>query len=68
MESFADRYLKGRIRYDMDVLRISRHVPTKDDPKGSTKGWTIEVMDKKTGSQFQLDYDKLVVCSGVSVF
>jgi dimethylaniline monooxygenase (N-oxide forming) len=63
MENFADRFLKGRIRYNMDVLRISRHAPSKDNK--TAKGWTIEVMDRKTESQFQLDYDKVVLCAGV---
>ncbi|EKM52447.1 uncharacterized protein PHACADRAFT_211704 [Phanerochaete carnosa HHB-10118-sp] len=63
MESFAERFLKGRIRYNMDVLRISRHAPSKDGAS-TTKGWTIDVMDRKTESQFQLDYDKVVLCSG----
>ena len=66
MENFANRYLKGRIRYNTDVLRISRHVPSKTDPKNSVKGWTIEVQDRKTESHFTLDYDKVVLCSGVS--
>lgn len=65
MESFAERFLKGRVRYNMDVLRISRHVPGKNDPAGSVKGWTVEVQDRKNESHFQLDYDKVVLCSGV---
>lgn len=67
MESFAERFLRGRIRYNMDVLRISRHAPTKNatGKVKAAKGWTIEVMDRKTQSQFQLDYDKVVLCSGV---
>lgn len=55
MESFAERFLKGRIRYNMEVLNIARHKP---------KGYTISVLDNKTASQFQLDYDKVVLCSG----
>ena len=66
MESFTERFLKGRVRYNMDVLRVSRHVPGKNEPAG-TKGWTIEVQDRKTESHFQLDYDKVVLCSGVSI-
>ena len=67
METFADRFLRGRIRYNMDVLRISRHSPVKDEAGKAVKmpGWTIDVVDRKTGSQFTLDYDKVVLCSGV---
>ena len=66
MEAFADRYLKGRIRYNMDILRVSRHIPGKDGYQGSSKGWTVEVQDRKSESHFTLDYDKVVLCSGVS--
>lgn len=60
MENFAQRFLKGRIRYNMEVLRVNRHASGK-----KSDGWTLEVLDKETESTFQLDYDRVVLCTGV---
>lgn len=52
MECFADRFLKGRIRFRVEVKHISRN----DDGK-----WCVEVDDGETHL-----FDKLVLCTGVS--
>lgn len=59
MENFADRFLKGRIRFQTEVLQISRD--------GGTQLWRVVVRDIKGGSETTLTYDKIVLCTGVSV-
>ena len=63
MESFAERFLKGRIHYDTDVTNIRRKTLVSGDV--STKHWTVSIRDRKTGEESRRTYDKIVLCTGV---
>ena len=56
MEDFAERFLKGRIRFETEVLNIRR-----SDDHG--QGWSIHVRGTK-GAQV-LNYPRIVLCTGV---
>jgi dimethylaniline monooxygenase (N-oxide forming) len=58
-ESFADRFLKGKILFNVEVLNVSRN------PRG---GWSVLVNNKLNGLETRLHYDKIVVCTGVGSF
>ena len=60
METFAGTFLSGKIRYDTEVLKISR-AQAKD-------GWSVVIRDLKTQAVETLVYDKLVLCTGVMPF
>ncbi|KAI0791071.1 FAD/NAD-P-binding domain-containing protein [Abortiporus biennis] len=65
MTSFADRFLRGKIKYHTEILNLRR---VKTDPvNGSTSGqtyWEIDVKNNITGRTSTLWYDKIVLCSG----
>ena len=65
MESFADRFLKGVIRYDTIVTNIRReHID--DDCAGiPSKPWVVTVRDRNNGHESTLRYDRIVLCTGV---
>lgn len=80
MESFAERFLKGRIRYQTEVLNIRRR-PLAGVQLGQQSGdeqhagssdyvseWVVRVRDLQTGDIQELVYDRVVVCSGVREF
>lgn len=56
-ESFADRFLKGKILFNVEILNVSRN---------ARGGWNVLVNDKINGLDNLLHYDKIVVCTGVS--
>ena len=58
LQSFVERYLKGKIRYQTEVQRIRR---------GEKDGWQVTVQDLVSGDTSTLHFDKLVLCSGVSL-
>lgn len=78
MESFAERFLKGKIRYCTQVLNIKRKMHTassktstttqqegtSDMPNGDSQ-WSVEIRDLRTGGTSELTYDRLVLCTGV---
>lgn len=60
MESFTDRFLKGLVRYETEVLGIKRDYTT-----ASTKGgWLVDVENKASGTRETLKYSKIVLCTG----
>lgn len=61
MESYADRFVKNSIRYNVEVLRVQRVESGSKEPN-----WAITFRDRGTGAQGVLKYDKLVLCTGVS--
>lgn len=69
MESFEEHFLNGKIRYHTEVLKIQRAVKKNGKAASSTAPlqWLISVQDKKTGACSELKYDRVVLCSGVSV-
>ena len=52
MESFADRFLKGRIRFNVEVKRVYRNADGK---------WVVDIEQGDS-----LVFDKLALCTGVS--
>lgn len=64
LESFTDRFLKGLVRYETEVLSIRR-----DHTTVSTKeGWLVDVENKGSDTRETLKYSKIVLCTGVSFF
>ncbi|EKM52446.1 uncharacterized protein PHACADRAFT_149103 [Phanerochaete carnosa HHB-10118-sp] len=65
MESFADRFLRGKLRYNTIVTNIRSAKPdlsTLSSPP--SKRWIITVRDRNTGEESQLRYDRVVLCTG----
>ncbi|KAK7676325.1 hypothetical protein QCA50_020708 [Cerrena zonata] len=62
MESFADHFLKGRIRYQVEALRLRRSNSNSNSKSGSR--WVITIRDERDGSTSEVEYDKVVLCSG----
>lgn len=62
MESFTDRFLQGRMRYNTIVTNIRR-----DDKDSDSAGrrWVVSVRDRDTGAESQLRYHRIVLCTGV---
>lgn len=71
MESLADRFLKGKIRYGTEIIGIRRRsvstsFETSSVPDGrGASPWVVHVRDLKTGQLSDLVYDRIVLCSGV---
>lgn len=61
MESYADRFLKNAIRYNVEVTAVRRIA---DASKASN--WAVTCTDKLSGTQEELRFDKVVLCTGVS--
>ncbi|OCH90140.1 FAD/NAD(P)-binding domain-containing protein [Obba rivulosa] len=59
MESFAEHFLKGKIRYETEVLEI--RVQSDDQ---QCRQWHITVEDARSREQQVLIYDKVVLCTG----
>lgn len=64
-ESFTERFLKGKIRYNTEVLNIRR---PDTDVDGDGGNWIVTVKDVASNIDSELSFDKLVLCSGVSHF
>lgn len=61
LEDFKERFLKGKIRFETEVLNIRRG--------DLGKGWSIHVRDTKDASAETvkvLYYPRIVLCTGVS--
>ncbi|KAF8551014.1 FAD/NAD(P)-binding domain-containing protein [Imleria badia] len=56
MEQFANTFLVGKIRFEIEILDIRRGTD------GS--GWEVEVLDLRTGNKEVLSYARLVLCTG----
>ena len=57
METFAETFLKDKIKFEVEVLNIRR------SPSGS---WNVKIKDKHEGTITVLEYSRIVLCSGVS--
>ena len=57
METFAETFLKDKIKFDVEVLNIRR------SPSGS---WDVDIKDKREGTVTVLEYSRIVLCTGVS--
>ena len=65
MESFEEHFLSGRVRYNTEVLKIKRTAPSEKNVP--SRRWLISVQDKLSGVTSELKYDRVVLCTGVSV-
>lgn len=59
MEDFAERFLKGRIRFETEVLNIRRG--------DHGRGWRVLVHDGQTGAEKVSYYARIILCTGVSL-
>ncbi|KAJ6610187.1 FAD/NAD(P)-binding domain-containing protein [Mycena sp. CBHHK59/15] len=57
MTTFADKFLKGKIRFGTEVLKISRETDV-------TGQWAIEIQDKHSQARETLRFSRVVLCSG----
>ena len=57
METFAETFLKDKIKFEVEVLNIRR------SPSGS---WNVDIKDKHEGTITVLEYSRIVLCTGVS--
>lgn len=58
-ESFADRLLQGRIRFNAEIKNVAR---------ADGGGWSVLIKDMTTGTEEIMHYQKIVVCTGVRGF
>jgi dimethylaniline monooxygenase (N-oxide forming) len=58
MEIFTDKFLKDYIKYNTEVLRVSRE--SEDELP-----WMVEVLDKLSGERMTYRYARIVLCTGV---
>lgn len=58
MEGFAERFLKGNIHFETEVLNIRR------GDRG--RGWNVFVHDRRTGTEKVSYYSRVILCTGVS--
>jgi dimethylaniline monooxygenase (N-oxide forming) len=61
MEAYADRFLHNNIRYNAEVTNIRR---INADSSG-TSSWVVTITDKISGTNQKLQFDKIVLCTGV---
>jgi len=59
MESFAERFLKGKIRFETEVLNIRRG--------DLGRGWDVLVHDRRTDTEKVSYYSRVILCTGVSL-
>ena len=57
MEAFAEKFLKDKIKFEIEVVNIRR------SPSGS---WNVEIKDKHKGTTTVFEYSRIVLCTGVS--
>ena len=57
METFAETFLKDKIKFEVKVLNIRR------SPSGS---WNVDIKDEHEGTITVLEYSRIVLCTGVS--
>ena len=59
LEDFAERFLKGKIRFETEVLNVHR--------RDNGRGWKVLVRDRRTGGSEKVSYfSRIVLCTGVS--
>ena len=55
-EKFADTFLPGTIRFEIEILDIRR---------ANGSGWDVEIHDLRTGAKEILTYARVILCTGV---
>lgn len=58
MEDFAERFLKGKIRFETEVLNIRRG--------DHNRGWNVLVRDRCADTESVSYYSRIILCTGVS--
>jgi dimethylaniline monooxygenase (N-oxide forming) len=59
LEDFAERFLKGKIHFETEVLNIRR--------RDRGRGWKVLVRDRRTGGAEKVSYfSRIILCTGVS--
>jgi dimethylaniline monooxygenase (N-oxide forming) len=59
LEDFAERFLKGKIRFETEVLNVRR--------RDHGRGWKLLVRDRRTGGSEKVSYfSRIILCTGVS--
>ena len=59
-EDFAEKFLKGKIRFETEVLSIRRG--------DHGRGWRVLVRDGRMGgAERVLHYSRIILCTGVSL-
>jgi dimethylaniline monooxygenase (N-oxide forming) len=58
MEGFAEQFLKGKIRFETEVLNLSRG--------DHGRGWNVLVHDKRMDTEKICYYSRIILCTGVS--
>ena len=59
LKDFAERFLKGKVRFETEVLNIRR--------RDHGRGWKVLVRDGRTGGAEKVSYfSRIILCTGVS--
>jgi cation diffusion facilitator CzcD-associated flavoprotein CzcO len=58
LEGFAEQFLKGKIRFETEVLNLSRG--------DHGRGWNVLVHDKRMNTGKNCYYSRIILCTGVS--
>ena len=59
LQDFAEQFLKGKIRFETEVLDIRR--------RNHGRGWEVLVRDRRTGGAEKVSYfSRIILCTGVS--
>jgi dimethylaniline monooxygenase (N-oxide forming) len=58
LEGFAEQFLKGKIRFETEVLNLSRG--------DHGRGWNVLVHDKRMNTEKNCHYSRIILCTGVS--
>lgn len=69
-ETFADKFLTGRIHYDTEVLSILRtkdNLEVDSDLAQHGKNWRVVVKNVLAGNVAQLYFNIVVLSTGVSI-
>lgn len=55
LESFSDKYLQGKFRFNTEVVNIKREASQ----------WLVKVQHRRTGQEKTLNYSRIILCTGV---
>lgn len=59
MQTFSDKFLKGKIRFSTEVDKVQRN---------GTGTWLVSTTSKLDGTREVLKFARIVLCTGVSDF
>ena len=61
MEEFASKYLPDKIKFGVEILKVEHH------EQGSPPGqkWAVTVEEVLTKAHTTIQYDKVILCTGV---